>query len=106
MQRSRTPSSTYRNDSYDQNHAQKFRSTNTALHGVNRTAQKRISESSDKESWEVNSKRSKPPNNRNLQEVRKMDTASEPVAEKKVSFLIFKNILVIIQVANTTTLFF
>ncbi|XP_012223337.1 RNA-binding protein 33-like isoform X2 [Linepithema humile] len=83
VQRSRTPPSAYRNDSYDQNHTQKFRSTNAAPRGVNKAAQKRISESSDKESWEVNSKRSKPPNNRNLQEVRKMDTASEPAAEKK-----------------------
>ncbi|XP_029679062.1 RNA-binding protein 33-like isoform X1 [Formica exsecta] len=82
-QRSRTPSNTYRGDSYDQVHNLKFsRPANIASRGANRPPQKRLSESSDKGPREVSPKRNKP-SNRNLQEVRRVDTASETVAEKE-----------------------
>ncbi|XP_011699649.1 PREDICTED: RNA-binding protein 33-like [Wasmannia auropunctata] len=78
MQRSRTPPNVYR-DSYEQKTP---RPTNIAPRGINRPPQKRISESSDKGPREMSPKRSKPPN-RNLQEVRRVDTVGEPVADKE-----------------------
>ncbi|EZA53298.1 hypothetical protein X777_06377 [Ooceraea biroi] len=83
MQRSRTPPSTYRNDPYDQNHSQKSsRLINTTSRGANRPPSKRFS--SERELQEAGSpKRSKTPSNRNLQEVRRIDTSSETVTERK-----------------------
>lgn len=89
-QRSRTPPNTYRGDSYDQVHNLKFsRPANIAPRGANRPPQKRISESLDKGPREVSPKR-KPPN-RNLQEVRRVDTASETVVNK-VNFSFYKKL--------------
>ncbi|EFN64480.1 hypothetical protein EAG_01817 [Camponotus floridanus] len=80
-QRSRTPPNTYRGDSYDQVHNLKFsRPANITPRGANRPPQKRISESSDKGLREVSPKRK--PSNRNLQEIRRVDTASENVVDK------------------------
>ncbi|XP_072758175.1 uncharacterized protein [Anoplolepis gracilipes] len=81
-QRSRTPQNMYRGDSYDQVHSLKFsRPPNIAPRGANRPPQKRISESLDKEPREVSPKRNKS-SNRNLQEVRRVDTASDAVVDK------------------------
>lgn len=78
VQRSRTPPNIYRSDPYDQKTS---RPMNVVPRGVNRLPQKRISESSDKGPREMSPKRSKPPN-RNLQEVRRVDTVDEIVADK------------------------
>lgn len=78
MQRSRTSPNAYRSDSYDQKTS---RPTNVVSRGANRPPQKRISESSDKGTREMSPKRSKP-SNRNLQEVRRVDTVGETVVDK------------------------
>lgn len=87
VQRSRTPPNTYR-DSYDQNQSQKPpRSINPVPRGINRPPPKRISESSERGSREISPKRNKPTSNRNLQEVRRVDTIDKTIGEKKVGFL-------------------
>lgn len=85
VQRSRTPPNAYRSDPYDQ----KISRPNVTFR-VNRPPQKRISESSDK-GQEISPKRSKPPN-RNLQEVRTVDTVDKTVANK-VNFSFYKQYL-------------
>lgn len=92
VQRSRTPPNTYRNDHYDQNHSQKSsKLINITPRGIpNRPPSKRLSESSDKELQEVSPKRSKTPNKRNLQEVRRIDTSGEIITEKKVRTLFYR----------------
>lgn len=95
MQRSRTPPNVYRNDPYDQKTS---RPMNVTPRGVNRPPQKRISESSDKGPREMSPKRSKPPN-RNLQEVRRVDTVGETVADK-VNFSFYKQYLSKQQIPN------
>lgn len=91
MQRNRTPPNIYRGDSYDQVHNMKFsRPVNIAHRGLNRPPQKRILESLDKGLREVSPKRNKP-SNRNLQEVRRVDTTNEIIAEK-VNFSFYKEI--------------
>ncbi|XP_011645007.1 RNA-binding protein 33-like [Pogonomyrmex barbatus] len=77
VQRNRSPPSMYRGDSYDQ----KSRPINVTSRGANRPSQKRTSESSDKGPRELSPKRNKPPN-RNLQEVRRVDTVGEITADK------------------------
>lgn len=87
MQRSRSPTNTYRGDSYDQNHGQKpSRSVNVVHHGSTRPPQKRFPELIDRVPREMSPKRSKPTGNRNLQEIRRVDTINETVTEKKVSW--------------------
>lgn len=86
MQRSRTPPSAYRGDSYDQNQSQKSsRSINPAPRGMNRQPPKRISEPSERGSREISPKRNKLTSNRNLQEVRRVDTIDKTIGTKKVS---------------------
>lgn len=94
MQRSRTPPNTYRSEPYS-DHSQKCsRTISVTQRGLNRLPQKRISESAERVSREVSPKRNKLSNNRNLQEIRRANTADEKrIVEKKVSFL-FKNIII------------
>lgn len=87
MQRSRSPTNTYRGDSYEHNteHSQKPRSVNVVHREPNRPPQKRISESMDRAPREMSPKRSKPTENRNLHEIRRLNIIDETVTEKRVS---------------------
>ncbi|XP_014479002.1 PREDICTED: RNA-binding protein 33-like [Dinoponera quadriceps] len=84
VQRSRSPTSAYR-DSYDQNHGQKqpSRSINVVHRGPIRPPQKRNPEPVDRASRDISPKRNKPTGNRNLHEIRRVDTISETAVEKK-----------------------
>ncbi|XP_076754130.1 uncharacterized protein LOC143425311 isoform X3 [Xylocopa sonorina] len=83
VSKSRTSSSisSYR-DNYDQNHTQKCsdRSANTSIRS--RLPQKRVADSMDRPLRDLSPKRIKP-SNRNLQEVRTVDTLSNENNEKK-----------------------
>ncbi|KAK2586886.1 hypothetical protein KPH14_009823 [Odynerus spinipes] len=78
-------SSTYRSESYDQNHMQKSsnsRSINNTVRTVNKSQQKRPCEIPDRGPVDVSPKKIKS-NNRNLHEVRTVDTLSNTAEEKK-----------------------
>ncbi|EFN79767.1 hypothetical protein EAI_16345 [Harpegnathos saltator] len=85
MRRSRSPTNTYRGDSYDQNHSQKsFRPMNITVHREpNRPPQKRIPESTDRPPREISPKRSKSTNSRNFHEIRRVDIVERTVTERK-----------------------
>ncbi|XP_029052996.2 RNA-binding protein 33-like [Osmia bicornis bicornis] len=82
VSRSRAPSSNSYRDNYDQNHVQKSnnRSANPSIRP--RLPQKRIPDSSDRPLRDLSPKRIKP-SNRNLQEVRTVDTLNTVGNEKK-----------------------
>ncbi|XP_003700539.1 uncharacterized protein LOC100879804 isoform X1 [Megachile rotundata] len=82
VSRSRAPSSNTYRDNYDQNHVQKSnnRSANTPIRS--RVPQKRTSDSIDRPLRDLSPKRIKP-SNRNLQEVRTVETLNTVDSEKK-----------------------
>ncbi|XP_076642361.1 uncharacterized protein LOC143353150 isoform X2 [Halictus rubicundus] len=82
--KSRPPSSNAYRESYDQNHAQQKSPGNRPTNALvkSRLPQKRISDSVDRPLRDLSPKRMKA-NNRNLQEVRTVDTLSTTSSEKK-----------------------
>lgn len=82
VSKSRTCSTTYR-ENYDQNHVQKSnnRPVNTSVRS--RLPQKRVSDSIDRPLRDLSPKRIKL-SNRNLQEVRTVDTLNNTNNDKKV----------------------
>ncbi|XP_031827022.1 uncharacterized protein LOC116424580 isoform X2 [Nomia melanderi] len=78
------PSNTYR-ESYEQNHAQKSPSNRPPMNTLVKTRlpQKRISDPVDRSLRDLSPKRTKANNNRNLHEVRTVDTLNTTSNEKK-----------------------
>ncbi|XP_015174937.1 PREDICTED: RNA-binding protein 33-like isoform X2 [Polistes dominula] len=80
------PSSTYRNENYEQNHMQKPSNSRPPINTartINKLQQKRVCQISDKEAPPELSQKKMKTNNRNLQEVRTVDTVGDAVEEKK-----------------------
>lgn len=80
------PSSTYRNENYEQNHMQKPTNSRPPINTartINKLQQKRVCQISDREAPGDISQKKMKSNNRNLQEVRTVDTLGDPAEEKK-----------------------